>query len=61
MKAFYLFFLGASLFTALSVNALVPLSMPDDTAHFYTKHSYDVLKYNLGIGLYQCYLSLIHI
>jgi len=28
-----------------------------DTAHFYMKHSYDVLKYNLFIDLYNCYQS----
>jgi aminopeptidase N len=57
MKAFYLFLLGASLLTARSVSALVPSSIPNDTAHFYTKHSFDVLKYNLDIGLYQCYFT----
>ncbi len=28
---------------------------PDDTAHYYTKHSFDVLKYKLDINLYQCF------
>ncbi|MCX6305566.1 MAG: M1 family aminopeptidase [Bacteroidetes bacterium] len=28
---------------------------PADTAHFYTLHSYDVLKYRLEINLYQCF------
>ncbi len=28
---------------------------PVDTAHFYMKHSYDVLKYRLNVDLYHCY------
>ncbi len=28
---------------------------PVDTAHFYMKHSYDVLKYRLYVDLYNCY------
>jgi aminopeptidase N len=28
---------------------------PVDTAHFYMKHSYDVLKYRLFVDLYNCY------
>jgi aminopeptidase N len=28
---------------------------PVDTAHFYMKHSYDVLKYHLYVDLYHCY------
>jgi aminopeptidase N len=28
-----------------------------DTAHYYMKHSYDVLKYRLNIDLYHCYQS----
>jgi aminopeptidase N len=26
-----------------------------DTAHFYTKHSYDILKYSLDLDLYNCF------
>ena len=28
---------------------------PFDTAHFYMKHSYDVLKYKLDLDIYHCY------
>ena len=28
-----------------------------DTAHFYMKHSYDVLKYRLSVDLYHCYFE----
>jgi aminopeptidase N len=28
---------------------------PVDTAHFYTRHSFDVLNYKLGINLYPCF------
>lgn len=28
-----------------------------DTAHFYMKHSYDVLKYSVDMDMYNCYLS----
>lgn len=30
-------------------------TMPVDTAHFYMKHSFDVLKYRLSADLYHCY------
>jgi len=30
---------------------------PADTAHYYTKHSFDVLKYRLEVNLFQCYQS----
>lgn len=30
---------------------------PVDTAHFYTRHSYDVQKYSLDIDLYHCFLT----
>jgi aminopeptidase N len=28
---------------------------PADTAHYYMRHSYDVLKYQLSVDLYHCY------
>ncbi|MCX6280286.1 MAG: M1 family metallopeptidase, partial [Bacteroidetes bacterium] len=40
----------------LPVNAANLFLPPADTAHFYTKHSYDVLKYNLKVDLYQCFV-----
>jgi aminopeptidase N len=45
------------LLLAGSVSGLTPESVikPGDTADFYTKHSYDVLKYRLGIDLFPCY------
>ena len=57
MKSFCFFILGQFLLAASSVYALIPQSLPADTAHFYTRHSFDVLKYKLNIGLYQCYMN----
>jgi len=31
------------------------LMMPAGTAHFYMKHSYDVLRYRLNVDLYHCF------
>ncbi len=38
-------------------HASAPLKPPSDTVHFGTKHSYDVIKYNLKIDLYHCFIS----
>jgi aminopeptidase N len=39
-------------------NSVVESSMkPLDTAHYYMKHSYDVLKYSLFVDLYHCYTN----
>ncbi|HPS62597.1 MAG TPA: M1 family metallopeptidase, partial [Bacteroidales bacterium] len=35
--------------------ALPLLAHPADTTHYYTRHSYDVLKYRLSIDLYKCF------
>jgi len=32
-------------------------AVPADTAHFYMKHSYDVLNYDLDFNLFGCYLA----
>ncbi len=40
------------LLAILAVNAY-----PADTAHYYTRHSYDVLKYRLSIDLYKCFFT----
>ena len=57
MKILFLFILWPFLFVATSVRAVTPASIPSDTAHFYTSHSFNVLKYNLDIGLYHCYFD----
>lgn len=38
-----------------AVSALVPAIQ--DSAHFYTNHSYDVQKYNLEVNIYSCFIS----
>ncbi|MFZ4522918.1 MAG: M1 family aminopeptidase [Bacteroidales bacterium] len=38
-----------------TLHASPGLNGPSDTAHFYTRHSYDVLKYKLEVNLYQCF------
>ena len=55
MKPFFLAVLWLCLFIPGLAHAFAPF--PADTSHFYTKHSYDVLKYKLDIGLYQCFMN----
>ena len=57
MKVVYLFILAPFLFSAGSGKACSTPILAADTAHFYTKHSFDVLKYKLDIGIYQCFFS----
>ncbi len=55
MKPFCLAWFWLCLFIPGMTRASAPV--PADTAHFYTKHSYDVLKYKLDVGLYQCFMN----
>jgi len=59
MKRIRCFFLVLAVFAFAGLQAQnhrAESSMkPLDTAHFYMKHSYDVLKYSLFVDLYQCY------
>jgi aminopeptidase N len=55
MRTFNFFLLGLLFSAAAHGNASSLPVMPADTAHYYTKHSYDVLKYKLDVNLYQCY------
>lgn len=57
MKILFLILVWPFLFVATSVSAIQPPSIPPDTAHFYTRHSFNVLKYNLDLGLYHCYFD----
>jgi aminopeptidase N len=57
MKLVWLFLLAPFLLYTSTAAAGITPSLPTDTAHFYTKHSFDVQKYKLDIGLYQCYFS----
>ncbi|MCX6266950.1 MAG: M1 family aminopeptidase [Bacteroidetes bacterium] len=57
MRKFNLAVVWLILSAAMGGNASKAAIKPADTAHFYTKHSYDVLKYKLDINLYQCYQS----
>ena len=57
IKAFHFFVLANLFCAAIAVHASALMPQPADTAHFYTRHSYDVLKYRLDIDLYQCYLN----
>ena len=52
-----LLFLTISSGMCLELNASNLFHRTDDTTHFYAKHSYDVLKYNMTVGLYQCFDS----
>ena len=60
MRVYFLIFLGLSTLSARSATAITPSTTPTGTAHFYTKHSYDVLKYKLDIGLYPCFFAPFH-
>lgn len=53
----FLLFLVLVLFLAATSSGYASISgfQPEDTAHFYTKHSFDVLKYKLDINLYPCF------
>ncbi|MEI6682404.1 MAG: M1 family aminopeptidase [Bacteroidota bacterium] len=55
MKPFCRAWLWLCLSIPVMAQAFAPV--PADTAHFYTKHSYDVLKYKLDVGLYQCFIN----
>ncbi|MCK9219108.1 MAG: T9SS type A sorting domain-containing protein [Bacteroidales bacterium] len=55
MQLFRIFFLIISLGNVLPVFALQPNLSLTDTAHYYMKHSYDVLHYNLDLDIYTCY------
>jgi aminopeptidase N len=55
MNPLKLFMLRMFLAGFLVIGTLTAVSSPADTAHFYTKHSFDVLKYKLDINLFQCY------
>jgi aminopeptidase N len=55
MKVFNLLLFWQLLFAATTLGMQAPLKPPADTARFYMKHSFDVLKYNMKVGLYQCY------
>lgn len=49
--------LSISLAVFFSVASGLASAVPSDTAHWYMKHSYDVLKYKLDFDLYHCYAS----
>jgi len=59
MKQIRFFLWGLLVFAfpaGLKANRHISTSGPlTDTAHFYMKHSYDVLKYSLSVDLYSCY------
>ena len=55
MRTPRLFVLFIFLSAAFTGNASPLIMKPADTAHFYTKHSFDVLKYKLDVNLYQCF------
>jgi aminopeptidase N len=61
MKPIRYFLLGLSaIFSVTStaqVNNTVLHGRSVDTAHYYMKHSYDVLKYSLTLYLYKCYFK----
>ncbi|MEI7661494.1 MAG: M1 family aminopeptidase [Bacteroidota bacterium] len=57
MKASYIIILLQFSFAAPVAHALEQVHFPADTAHFYTRHSFDALKYTLDIDLYKCYLN----
>lgn len=42
------------LINPLLAEKIIPQS---DTAHFYMRHNFDVLKYNLDMNLYNCYVA----
>jgi aminopeptidase N len=55
-----LILLCSALLLSLKVIAFTPpvgSSVSVDTAHYYMKHSYDVVKYKLDIDIYHCYPS----
>lgn len=52
MKKFSFFILCIFLTAAQNVYSFHGPVKPSDTAHYYTKHSFDVLKYKLDINLY---------
>jgi aminopeptidase N len=55
---FFLFVVWVLFLTAASAGyASFSRVQPVDTAHFYTKHSFDVLKYKLDINLNPCFKS----
>ena len=54
MKAFSLIILWQFFFATVSLHAL---TAPPGIARSFSRHSFDVVKYNLDIGLYQCYLT----
>ena len=54
MKTFTFILLGLFLSLTLGVSSS-NINTPIDTGHYYTKHSFDVLKYKLTIDLFNCY------
>ena len=44
-----------SIMVILLLASRMAFALPSDTAHFYMKHSYDVLNYNLDFNIYGCY------
>ena len=61
MKRTKYFLVGMALFAFAGSQAQISgLKIPwqyVDTAHYYMKHSYDVLKYRLSVDLYHCYFK----
>ncbi|MEI7498824.1 MAG: M1 family metallopeptidase [Bacteroidota bacterium] len=57
MKAFSLFIIGTIFLSEISANVIFASTTSNDHSQFYSKNSFDVLKYKLVIGLYQCYFS----
>lgn len=48
--------LSTGILCMLATAVFAGISSPSDTAHFYMKHSYDVLSYQADMNLYNCYL-----
>ncbi|MEI7723545.1 MAG: M1 family aminopeptidase [Bacteroidota bacterium] len=55
MKTYFISILWLALSVASVAHSSPVMLKPADTTHFYTSHSFDVLKYKLDITLYQCY------
>ena len=54
MKKLRFLLLAGMVCTFSHAMASLPVS---DTAHWYMKHSYDVLSYSLDLNLYSCYTA----
>jgi aminopeptidase N len=57
MKAISLVIVWLLFIAAVPLHGIPPCPLHSDTARFYDRHSFDVVKYKLDIGLYQCFYS----